>query len=79
VHVLTPNRDVYSVIAVAQRIARAGPSKIAAGVPLVDMANEIAWYPRAGWGIRFPSEMKVLAFTRPVLDLPELSYFVNPV
>jgi len=42
---------------------------IAAGVPLVDMANEIAWYTRAGWGIRFPSEMKVLAFTRPVLDL----------
>src|SRR5678815_4305767 len=39
------------------------------GVPLVDMANEIAWYTRAGWGIRFPSEMKVLAFTRPVLDL----------
>ena len=42
---------------------------IADGVPLVDMANEIAWYTRAGWGIRFPSEMKVLAFTRPVLDL----------
>jgi len=42
---------------------------IAAGVPLVDMANEIAWYTRAGWGIRFPSEMRVLAFTRPVLDL----------
>jgi 2-polyprenyl-6-methoxyphenol hydroxylase-like FAD-dependent oxidoreductase len=42
---------------------------IEAGVPLVDMANEIAWYTRAGWGIRFPSEMKVLAFTRPVLDL----------
>jgi 2-polyprenyl-6-methoxyphenol hydroxylase-like FAD-dependent oxidoreductase len=42
---------------------------IAAGVPLVDMAHEIAWYTRAGWGLRFPSEMKVLAFTRPVLDL----------
>lgn len=42
---------------------------IADGVPLVDMANEIAWHTRAGWGIRFPSEMKVLAFTRPVLDL----------
>jgi len=42
---------------------------IAAGVPLVDMANEIAWFTRAGWGVRFPSEMKVLAFTRPVLDL----------
>ncbi|HSE18997.1 MAG TPA: hypothetical protein VLB46_18200 [Pyrinomonadaceae bacterium] len=42
---------------------------IGAGVPLVDMANEIAWYTRGGWGVRFPSEMKVLAFTRPVLDL----------
>ena len=42
---------------------------MADGVPLVDMANEIAWYTRAGWGVRFPSEMKVLAFTRPVLDL----------
>lgn len=42
---------------------------IADGVPIVDMANEIAWYTRAGWGIRFPSEMKVLAFTRPILDL----------
>lgn len=42
---------------------------IAAGVPLVDMANDIAWCTRAGWGIRFPSELKVLAFTRPVLDL----------
>ena len=42
---------------------------MAAGVPLVDMAKEVAWYTRAGWGVRFPSEMKVLAFTRPVLDL----------
>ena len=42
---------------------------IAAGVPLVDMANDIAWFTPAGWGVRFPSELKVLAFTRPVLDL----------
>ena len=42
---------------------------IAAGVPLVDMANDIAWFTRAGWGVRFPSKLKVLAFTRPVLDL----------
>lgn len=42
---------------------------IVAGAPLVDMANEIPWYTRAGWGVRFPSEMKVLAFTRPMLDL----------
>jgi 2-polyprenyl-6-methoxyphenol hydroxylase-like FAD-dependent oxidoreductase len=42
---------------------------IAAGAPLVDMANDVAWYTRAGWGVRFPSELKVLAFTRPLLDL----------
>ena len=42
---------------------------IAAGVPLLDMANDIAWYTRAGWGVRFPSKLKVLSFTRPVLDL----------
>jgi 2-polyprenyl-6-methoxyphenol hydroxylase-like FAD-dependent oxidoreductase len=42
---------------------------IAEGVPLIDMAHDIAWFTRAGWGVRFPSELKVLAFTRPVLDL----------
>ena len=42
---------------------------IADGAPLVDMCNEVAWYTRAGWGVRFPSELKVLTFTRPMLDL----------
>jgi len=42
---------------------------VAAGAPLIDMANEIAWFTRAGWGVRFPSELKVLALTRPLLDL----------
>ena len=42
---------------------------IAAGAPVVDMANEIAWFTPAGWGVRFPSELKILAFTRPLLDL----------
>jgi len=42
---------------------------IAAGAPVVDMANEIAWFTPAGWGVRFPSEVMVLAFTRPLLDL----------
>ena len=41
---------------------------IAEGAPLLDMANDIAWYTRAGWAIRFPSDLKVLAFTRPLLD-----------
>lgn len=42
---------------------------IAAGAPVVDIANEIAWLTPAGWGVRFPSELMVLAFTRPLLDL----------
>ena len=42
---------------------------IAAGAPVVDMANEIAWFTRAGWGVRFQSEFEILAFTRPLLDL----------
>ena len=42
---------------------------IAAGAPVVDIANEIAWLTAAGWGVRFPSELMVLAFTRPLLDL----------
>ena len=42
---------------------------VADGVPLVDMANDISWFTRAGWGVNFPSKLKVLAFTRPVLDL----------
>jgi hypothetical protein len=42
---------------------------VAAGVPLLDMANDVAWFTRAGWGVRFPSELKILAFTRPLLDL----------
>lgn len=42
---------------------------IAAGAPQVDIANDVAWFTRAGWGIRFPSQLKLLAFTRPLLDL----------
>jgi 2-polyprenyl-6-methoxyphenol hydroxylase-like FAD-dependent oxidoreductase len=42
---------------------------IAAGAPVVDIANEIAWLTPAGWGIRYPSELMVLSFTRPLLDL----------
>ncbi|HJU92425.1 MAG TPA: FAD-dependent monooxygenase [Pyrinomonadaceae bacterium] len=42
---------------------------IAAGAPLLDMANEIAWFTPKGWGVRFPSDLMVLAFTRPLLDL----------
>lgn len=42
---------------------------VAAGAPLLDIANEIAWFTPKGWGVRFPSDLMVLAFTRPLLDL----------
>ncbi len=42
---------------------------IAAGAPVLDMANDISWFTRAGFGVRFPSNLKLLSFTRPMLDL----------
>lgn len=41
---------------------------VARGAPLMDMANEIAWLTPAGWGVRFPSNLQLLAFTRDFLD-----------
>ena len=40
-----------------------------AGAPLVDMANNVAWLTPQGWGVRFKSDLEVLSFTRPLLDL----------
>lgn len=42
---------------------------VAAGAPLVDMGGDVAWLSPAGWGVRFDSDLPVLAFTRPLLDL----------
>jgi 2-polyprenyl-6-methoxyphenol hydroxylase-like FAD-dependent oxidoreductase len=42
---------------------------VAAGAPLLDIASEFAWYTPKGWGVRFPSDLMILAFTRPLLDL----------
>ena len=39
------------------------------GAPLVDMANDIAWLTPQGWGVNFPSNLEVLSFTRPLLDM----------
>lgn len=39
------------------------------GAPLVDMANDVAWLTPQGWGVNFPSDLQVLSFTRPLLDL----------
>jgi len=42
---------------------------IADGAPLLDMADDLSWLTPGGWGVRFSSELRMLAFTRPLLDL----------
>lgn len=42
---------------------------LADGAHLVDVAGEVAWLTPAGWGTRFPSDLKLVGFTRPLLDL----------
>lgn len=42
---------------------------MADGAPLIDMASDVAWLTPQGWGVNFPSDLEVLAFTRPLLDL----------
>jgi 2-polyprenyl-6-methoxyphenol hydroxylase-like FAD-dependent oxidoreductase len=39
------------------------------GAQRVDTAGEVAWLTPAGWGTRFPSDLHVIGFTRPLLDL----------
>jgi 2-polyprenyl-6-methoxyphenol hydroxylase-like FAD-dependent oxidoreductase len=41
---------------------------VAFGAPLFDMAADIAWLTRAGWGVRFPSDLKVLSCSRDLLE-----------
>jgi len=41
---------------------------VAAGVPVLDMAGDAAWLTPAGWGLRFPSDLTMLASTRDFLD-----------
>jgi 2-polyprenyl-6-methoxyphenol hydroxylase-like FAD-dependent oxidoreductase len=45
-----------------------GDELVAAGAPTLDMANDIAWLNPAGWGIRFPSNLGFIAFSRDLLD-----------
>jgi 2-polyprenyl-6-methoxyphenol hydroxylase-like FAD-dependent oxidoreductase len=40
----------------------------AAGAPIVDMAADVAWLTAAGWGVRFESELKMLACSRELLE-----------
>ena len=37
--------------------------------PLLDMAKDVAWLTPKGWGINFRSDLEILSFTRPLLDL----------
>jgi 2-polyprenyl-6-methoxyphenol hydroxylase-like FAD-dependent oxidoreductase len=45
-----------------------GDELIAAGAPVLDMAKEVAWLNPAGWGVRFPSDLAFIAFSRDLLD-----------
>jgi 2-polyprenyl-6-methoxyphenol hydroxylase-like FAD-dependent oxidoreductase len=40
----------------------------AADAQLVDVAGEVEWLTRAGWGLRFPSSLVMIACTRDLLD-----------
>ena len=42
---------------------------LADGAHLVDVAGEIAWLTPEGWGTRFPSDLNIIGFTRPLLDM----------
>ena len=41
---------------------------MSAGAPLLDMADDLAWLTPGGWGVRFQSDLRILSFTRPLLD-----------
>lgn len=45
-----------------------GNELVAAGAPVLDMAKDVAWLTPAGWGVRFPSELAMIAFSRELLD-----------
>lgn len=45
-----------------------GDELVAAGAPKLDMAADIAWLNPAGWGVRFPSDLAFIAFSRDLLD-----------
>ncbi len=41
---------------------------VADGAPVLDVANDIAWLTPGGWGVRFPSKMAAISFSRSLLD-----------
>ena len=42
---------------------------VSCGALPLDLAKDIAWLTAEGWGLNFASDIQVLAFTRPLLDL----------
>ncbi len=45
-----------------------GDELVAGGAPTLDMTQDIAWLNPAGWGVRFPSDLTFIAFSRDLLD-----------
>ncbi|BAY45196.1 hypothetical protein SAMD00079811_27980 [Scytonema sp. HK-05] len=41
---------------------------IAAGAHLIDVAADMMWLNPAGWGVRFPSDISMLGFSRDLID-----------
>jgi 2-polyprenyl-6-methoxyphenol hydroxylase-like FAD-dependent oxidoreductase len=41
---------------------------VAAGAPRIDSAQDLLWRTPKGWGVRYPSGLTKLAFTRDLLD-----------
>ena len=42
---------------------------VSCGVLRLDLAKDIAWLTPEGWGVKFESNLELLSFTRPLLDL----------
>src|SRR6267378_2828829 len=40
----------------------------AAGAPEIDAANDLAWLTPAGWGLRYPSNLRLLGASRDLID-----------
>ena len=55
-------------MALEQLFPGIGDELLAAGAEAIDAAGDIAWLTPAGWGTRFPSDIRSFACSRPLLD-----------
>jgi len=55
-------------LALEQLFPGIGDELMTAGAEVIDAARDIAWLTPAGWGTRFPSEIRSFACSRPLLD-----------